>query len=30
MYPDLNRGAELARRGEALRAVEEALGALLE
>ena len=30
MYPDLNRGAELARSGEVLRAVEEALGSPLE
>jgi histidine ammonia-lyase len=30
MYPDLDRGAELVRSGEALRAVEEALGRPLE
>jgi len=30
MYPDLNRGAELVRSGEVLRAVEEALGVPLE
>jgi histidine ammonia-lyase len=30
MYPDLNRGAELVRSGEVLRAVEEALGTPLE
>jgi hypothetical protein len=30
MYPDLNRGAELAHSGEVLRAVEDALGAPLE
>jgi len=30
MYPDLDRGAELVHSGEALRAVEEALGGPLE